>query len=103
MSNPRWSYREFVRWLESEGDRLAALGAAVEFHVQRGRSPSVRLRVELGMRLSELTVWEDGSAHVAVVDLESGDFVFERDGISVAGLSSQSGLEEFFDEIEGRE
>jgi hypothetical protein len=38
---------------------------------------------------------------MAVVDLASGEFVFERDGVSVAGGASERGLAEFFAYLAG--
>jgi hypothetical protein len=100
MSNVNWSFLDFVQWVRAQGEALERLGAGVELHVQESGRPSVRLRVERGKCLGELTVWGDGTAHMAIVDIQSGEFVFERDGVSVDGSAIESGLKEFFDRVE---
>ncbi|EPX62617.1 hypothetical protein D187_008805 [Cystobacter fuscus DSM 2262] len=37
---------------------------------------------------------------MAVIDLQSGDFVFERDGVSLAQTPPPSWLNEFFEQLE---
>jgi hypothetical protein len=101
MSNATWSFAYFVRWLRTKSESLRASGATVELDVHESHRASARLRVESGKRLGELTVWDDGSAHMAVIDLQSGDFVFERDGVSLAEAPSPpSALNEFFEQLE---
>jgi hypothetical protein len=100
MNNVTWSFSDFVRWLRTKSETLRGLGATIDFHVNEAFRASVRLRVERGKQLGELTVWEDGAAHMAVLDLASGDFVFERDGVSLAEASSSSELKEFFERLE---
>ena len=99
MSNITWSFADFIQGLRAKSGTLRAAGATVEFDVHETPRASARLRVERGMRLGELTVWEDGSAHMAVINLSSGDFVFERDGVSLVEAASPSGLEEFFEQL----
>ncbi len=100
MSNVTWSFADFARWLRTKSEALKGTGAIVEFDLQETPRASARLRVEHGKRLGELTVWDDGAAHMAVMDLPSGDFVFERDGVSLAEAPSLSVLEEFFEQLE---
>lgn len=96
MTQTTWSFSEFTEWLRARVDLIGQPGAVAELESRRAPRASVRCRVESGTRLGELTVWDDGSAHMAVVDLGSGEFVFERDGVSVAGGGSEHGLAEFF-------
>jgi len=100
MSNATWSFADFVRWLRTKSEALKGSGATVEFDFHETSRASARLRVEHGKRLGELTVWDDGVAHMAVMDLPSGDFVFERDGVSLAEALPPSELQEFFDQLE---
>lgn len=96
MSSADWSFVEFAGWLRTKSELLSAEGAVIGFeHVETGRA-SVRLRIENGMRLGELTVWDDGCAHMAVVDLGSNDFIYERDGVCLAKAPIEEGLGEFF-------
>jgi hypothetical protein len=101
MTQTTWSFSKFAEWLRARVDLLREAGSVAELEIQRAPRASVRCRVERGTRLGELTVWDDGSAHMAVVDLASGEFVFERDGVSVAGGSSEHGLAEFFAYLAG--
>ena len=100
MSNSTWSFAGFVQWLLTKSEALRESGATVELDVHQTPRASARLRIERGRRLAELTVWDDGAAHMAVIDLPSGDFIFERDGMSLAEASSSSGLKEFFEQLE---
>lgn len=97
MNTIAWSFSDFVRWLRTKCEALQRQGAVVELAIHESGRGSARLRIEHGKRLSELTVWDDGFAHMAVVDLLSGGFVFERDGVSLANLPVDSGLKEFLD------
>jgi len=56
--------------------------------------------VERNLRLGELTVWEDGAAHMVVLDLHSGVIVFERDGVSLASAPPEVTLKDFFDRLD---
>lgn len=96
MTVRRWSFDSFVQQMRSEGEALAHNRASVEIEVQQDMRPSVRLRVEHNGCLGELTAWEGGTAHVAVVDLRSGDFVLERDAVDLGDESSELTLRLFF-------
>lgn len=100
MNNASWSFADFVRWLRTKSENLREVGATIEFQINETPRASARLKVERGRQLGELTVWEDGVAHMAVLDLGSGDFVFERDGVLLAGAISSSELEEFFKRLD---
>jgi hypothetical protein len=100
MSNASWSFADFVRWLRTKSEALRGLGATVDLDVHESPRASARLRVDRGKRLGELTVWDDGAAHMAVIDLQSGDFVFERDGVSLAQTPPPGWLNEFFEQLE---
>ena len=102
MNNVPWSFSDFVRWLRAKSEILRRSGSTIEFQVNETSRASVRLRVENGRQLGELTVWDDGAAHMAVLDLTSGGFVFERDGVSLAGASPSSELNEFFAQLDAR-
>ena len=102
MSSITWSFADFVRWLRTKSEALTGSGAIVEFEVHETPRASARLRAEQGKRLGELTVWDDGSAHMAVIDVQSGDFVFERDGVSLVEAPFPSALSEFFEQLETR-
>ena len=96
MNNVHWSFSDFVRWLHARSETLRGLGAVIEFQVNETTRASVRLRVEHGQKLGELTAWDDGAAQMSVLDLASGDFTFERDGATLTGAASLSELREFF-------
>jgi hypothetical protein len=100
MTGTKWSFDEFVDVLRRRSETLSGRGAAVELDVQSAARSSVRLRVECGKRLGELTVWGDGSAHMVVVDLGSGNYVYERDGVSLAEESVERALKGFFGKLE---
>ncbi len=102
MIDINWSFPDFVVWLRAKSEAFKGLNAVIEFDVQNAARASARLRVERGKRLGELTVWDDGAAHMAVLDLQSGDFVFERDGVSFAETPAERGLKEFFEHLEVR-
>jgi len=87
---------EFVGWLQAKSKVLERAGVVIELEVNSDIQPSVRLRAERDSSLAELTVWDDGTAHMAVVNLQSGDFVFEQDGMSLANNSWEIKLEGFF-------
>lgn len=103
MTEHRWSFDEFVQQLRTECEVLERQGASVELEVRSDKRSSARLRAEQGSWLGELTAWDDGAAHVAVLDLRSGDFVFEQDGISLADESSEVALTEFFSLLRPRD
>jgi hypothetical protein len=96
MSIVRWSFAEFIRWLRCESVLLKDEGFLVELQVSDATRPSARLRAEKKLLVGELTVWDDGATHVAVVDLRSGEFIFERDGLSLASIAPEEGLKPFF-------
>lgn len=96
MSIANWSFAEAIAWLRTRGEGFSCSGASVELDV---RPASVRLRVETRRRLGELTVWENGVAHMAVVELGSGAVVFERDGESLMGAPLEIALQGFFDRL----
>jgi len=91
-----WSFDDFVRRLQVEAEALERKGASVELEVRSDMRSSARLRAELGSWLGELTAWHDGAAHMAVLDLGSGEFVFECDGVSLADEASEVILRRFF-------
>jgi hypothetical protein len=100
MNNEHWSFSDFVRWLRAKSETLRGLGATVEFQINDTARASVRLRIEHGQNLGELIAWDDGAAQMSVLDLASGDFVFERDGVSLSGAASSSELNEFFERLD---
>lgn len=102
MSSVNWSFSDFVVWLRVKCEEIKELNSVIHLDVQNTARASVRLRIERGMRLGELTVWDDGTAHMAVLDLQSGDFVFERDGVSLSDTSAETGLRSFFECLEVR-
>lgn len=57
----------------------------VDIQVQDEMRPSIRLRLEKSAQLGELTVWSDGIAQEIIVDLETGDFIYERDNTQLDG------------------
>ena len=87
MTTP-WAFDVFSAWLSNRAAALQDAGMSVEFQRQDGPRASVRLRAESLARIGELTVWSDGTAHEAVLDLSSGNFVYERDGTQLEGDDS---------------
>jgi hypothetical protein len=96
MSHIAWSFADCAEWLRVRSDAVRRSGASVVLDVQESSSGFARLRIERGLRIGELTVWGDGRAHVVILDLRVGDFVFERDGVSLVGPSPEPSLDEFF-------
>lgn len=101
MNRPMWSFVEFSKWLFERCSRLRERGSVVAFEVYPFGRASVRVRIEQQRHLGELTAWDDGSAHFAVVDIPSGDFELERDGVSLLA-GPEDALKEFFDLLEQR-
>lgn len=96
MSTAQWSFEMFTDWLTDKAHMLRERGYIVELQLNDHERSSIRLRVESNTRVGELTVWNDGMSHEAVVDLPSGDFIHERDGFQLAdGWASD--LELFFE------
>jgi len=100
MTNVTWSFDNAVRWLREKSGTLEESGVIVELEVHDTGRGSARLRVERGWRLGELTVWSDGIAHMAVLDLPSGDFILERDGVPLTEAPFEAAFKDFFDEVE---
>lgn len=97
MNTPNWSFENFYGWLTTKSETLREEGFIVE--LQRNDAPrsSIRLRAERGARVGELTVWDDGMASEAVIDLNAGDFVHMHDGARLNG-EWENQLEEFFEQ-----
>jgi hypothetical protein len=95
MKTQNWSFKEFSGWLTTKCDALREEGFIAE--LQRNDAPrsSIRLRAERGARVGELTVWDDGMASEAVIDLNAGDFVHMQDGTRLTS-EWENQLEEFF-------
>jgi hypothetical protein len=74
-------------------------GAIKELQEVSGPEASVRVRLERGRLIGELTAWGHGSAHLVILDLDTGDFVFERDGVSLQALGTGL-LQEFLARME---
>jgi hypothetical protein len=92
-----WSFEEFCGWLTTKCEVLREESFVIE--LQRNDAPrsSIRLRAERGTRVGELTVWDDGTASEAVIDLKVGDFVHMHDGIQLTSeWDNQLGV--FFDQ-----
>ena len=85
MNMKQWSFAAFSDWLTSKAEALREKGFSVELQHHDAERSSIRLRAESTVRLGELTVWDDGMAHEAVLDLASGDFIHERDGFQLDG------------------
>ena len=74
-----WSFSSFSAGLKSKAESFRKVGVMVDIQVQDQIRPSIRLRLEKSAQLGELTVWSDGIAQEMIVDLETGDFIYERD------------------------
>lgn len=85
MSNEHWSFEKFTPWLYAKADALRRDGFSVDIQSNAISRRSIRLRAEKNSLAGELTVWDDGSAHEAVLDLKSGEFIHEKDGFSLEG------------------
>jgi len=97
MSEEKWTFDIFVKWLTKKSDEFRADGFIVELQHHDGPRSSIRLKAERSARVGELTVWDDGMASEAVIDLQVGDFVHMRDGTQLSG-DWELQLAEFFDE-----
>lgn len=94
MNSHNWSFQNFSKWLSAQSSILQNDDFTVELHHNSEFRPSIRLKAERRGRIGELTVWEDRAASEAVIDLESGDFVYMRDGTTL-GNNWESQLSDF--------
>jgi hypothetical protein len=101
MKTKQWSFNAFSVWLTSKAERLREEGFSVEVGQHEGERSSIRLRAENIVYLGELTVWDDGMAHAAVIRLDSGDFIYERDGLQL-DCDWPDHLDVFFGHIMGK-
>lgn len=99
MSHIAWSFADCTDWLRARSDAARRAGASVVLDIQPSPSGFARLRVERGARIGEITIWADGRAHVVILDLGVGDFVLERDGVSLIGASPEHSFDEFFAQL----
>jgi hypothetical protein len=97
MNTKDWSFEKFSDWLKAKSENLREEGFVVELQPNDAPRSSIRLRAERETRVGELTVWDDGMASEAVIDLEVGDFVHMRDGTQL-NSEWENQLEEFFDQ-----
>jgi hypothetical protein len=95
-----WSFYTFSAWLNAKAESFREKGLIVDLQAQDEIRPSIRLRVEASSQLGELIVWSDGAAQEMVVDLGTGDFIYERDDIRLDGNWADS-LEFFFHHFDG--
>jgi len=97
MSADNWTFDTFATWLTVKSEAFRADGFIIELQRHDGPRSSIRLKAERSARVGELTVWDDGMASEAVIDLQVGDFVHMRDGTQLSG-DWESQLAPFFDE-----
>ena len=97
MNADHWTFDAFATWLTAKSEILRAGGFTVELQRHDGPRASIRLKAERSPRVGELTVWDDGMASEAVIDLQVGDFVHMRDGTQLSGGWAGQ-LEGFFNE-----
>jgi hypothetical protein len=95
-----WSFFSFSAWLKSKAESCREEGMVVDLQVQDEIRPSIRLRIEVSSQLGELTVWSDGIAQEMIVDLGTGEFIYERDNIQLDGNWADC-LEVFFRQFDG--
>jgi hypothetical protein len=97
MNTQNWSFEEFSDWLTTISEALREGGFIVEIQLNDAPRSSIRLRAERGTRVGELTVWDDGMASEAVIDLQAGDFVHMHDGTQLT-CEWENQLEVFFEQ-----
>jgi hypothetical protein len=97
MSADNWTFDVFSNWLTRKSEVFRENGYIVELQRHDGPRSSIRLRAERSGRVGELTVWDDGMASEAVIDLKIGAFVHMRDGTILTHAWDRQ-LEEFFRE-----
>ena len=99
MTEAKWPFSDVVRWLRTKSESLNTPGATVELDVQEVGRATIRLRIERGGLLGEVTIWGGGAAHMAIVNLQSGEFVFERDDVYIDDSTIDAEFREFFDRM----
>lgn len=97
MNTQNWSFQKFSDWLTAKSEAFREDGFIIELQLNDAPRSSIRLRAEREARVGELTVWDDGMASEAVIDLQAGDFVYMHDGIQLSSEWEHQ-LEEFFEQ-----